>query len=349
MVYSGMLQVKKDKSTDYVDYKNRENLLTVRNLSTYFHIDEGIIKAVDGVSFYLRYGETIGIVGESGSGKSVTALSIMRLIQEPGKIVSGEVIFKGRNLLEYREAEMRRIRGREISMIFQDPMTSLNPVLTIGEQIGEIYEIHERMSRNDIKEKSLGMLKKVGIPLPEERLRQYPFELSGGMRQRVMIAMSLALKPKLLIADEPTTALDVTIQAQILELIRELKREFQTAVIMITHDLGVIAETCERVIVMYGGRIMEEASADDIFNSPMHPYTKGLLACLPRADEKRQKLEPIPGSPPRLLFFNPGCPFAERCVEKLEYCHDKCPSLIEMTNKRLVACWLYDRDNPIQH
>jgi oligopeptide/dipeptide ABC transporter ATP-binding protein len=220
-------------------------------------------------------------------------------------------------------------------------MTSLNPVLTIGAQLGETFKAHERVSRVEIGEKSLGMLKKVGIPLPEERLRQYPFELSGGMRQRVMIAMSLSLRPKLLIADEPTTALDVTIQAQILELVRELKREYKTAVIMITHDLGVIAETCERVVVMYGGMIMEEASVQDIFSNPLHPYTKGLLACLPRTDEKRERLEPIPGAPPQLLFLNPGCPFAERCAEMLERCYENRPSLAKISTGRFVSCWLF--------
>jgi len=318
------------------------HLLEVKNLSTHFSTEEGTVKAVDDVSFYVDNRETIGIVGESGSGKSVTALSILRIITEPGKIVSGKIIFEDRELTSLSESEMRKIRGRDISMIFQDPMTSLNPVLTIGEQLAETYGIHERISKHDALENALTMLKKVGIPLPEERLRQYPFELSGGMRQRVMIAMSLALKPKLLIADEPTTALDVTIQAQILELIRELKREFGSAVILITHDLGVVAENCERVIVMYGGRIMEEGNIKDIFKNPLHPYTKGLLACLPRPDEKREKLDPIPGSPPRLAELNPGCPFEERCTVKLKRCFNDRPLLTSKAERRRVACWIID-------
>jgi len=317
------------------------HLLVVRNLSTHFSSEEGVVKAVDDVSFHVDNGETIGIVGESGSGKSVTALSILRIVPEPGKIVSGKVLFEGRELTLLSESEMRKIRGREISMIFQDPMTSLNPVLTVGEQLAETYGIHEKISKHEAMTSALSMLKKVGIPLPEERLRQYPFELSGGMRQRVMIAMSLSLKPKLLIADEPTTALDVTIQAQILELIRELKREFGSAVILITHDLGVVAENCERVIVMYGGRIMEEGKIKDIFKSALHPYTRGLLACLPRPDEKRERLDPIPGSPPRLAELNPGCPFEERCTVKLERCFNDRPVLTGMAEGHLVACWLY--------
>jgi oligopeptide/dipeptide ABC transporter ATP-binding protein len=318
------------------------HLLVVKNLSTHFSTEEGVVKAVDDVSFYIDHGETLGIVGESGSGKSVTALSILRIVSEPGKIVSGRIIFEDREFTSLSESEMRKIRGCDISMIFQDPMTSLNPVLTIGEQLSETYGIHERISKHDAYANALSMLKKVGIPLPQERLKQYPFELSGGMRQRVMIAMSLSLKPKLLIADEPTTALDVTVQAQILELIRELKREFGSAVILITHDLGVVAENCERVIVMYGGRIMEEGKILDIFGNPLHPYTKGLLACLPRADEKREKLDPIPGSPPRLAQLNPGCPFEERCPVKLDRCFNERPVLISREEGRKVACWLFE-------
>lgn len=320
-----------------------ERLLEVRNLSTYFTAEEGIIKAVDNVTFHLGNGETLGIVGESGSGKSVTALSILRIIQDPpGKIIGGEVIFEGRNLLKLSSAKMRDIRGNQIAMIFQDPMTSLNPVLTIGDQMMETFRIHGRITAKEAREKSVAMLEKVGMPLAEERMRQYPFELSGGMRQRVMIAMGLSLKPKLLIADEPTTALDVTIQAQILELIREMKREFGSAVIMITHDLGVVASTCSRVIVMYGGQIMEEGSVQDIFHDPLHPYTKGLLACLPRADEKRDRLDPIPGSPPGLAELNPGCPFEERCDVKMDHCFENRPALKIHKEQRRVACWLFD-------
>ena len=320
-----------------------EHLLEVRNLSTYFTAEEGIVKAVDNVTFHLGYGETLGIVGESGSGKSVTALSILRIIQDPpGKITGGEVIFEGRNLFKLSGAKMRDIRGNQIAMIFQDPMTSLNPVLTIGDQMMETFRIHSRITAREAREKSVAMLEKVGMSLAEERMRQYPFELSGGMRQRVMIAMALSLRPKLLIADEPTTALDVTIQAQILELIREMKQEFGSAVIMITHDLGVVASTCSRVIVMYGGQIMEEGPVHEIFHDPLHPYTKGLLACLPRPDEKRERLDPIPGSPPGLAELNPGCPFEERCIVKMEQCFENRPALKIYKEQRRVACWLFD-------
>jgi oligopeptide/dipeptide ABC transporter ATP-binding protein len=318
-------------------------LLDIRNLSTQFSSDDGTVKAVDNVSFNLRSGETLGIVGESGSGKSVTALSILRIIQTPpGKITSGEVFFNGKDLLKLSESEMRKIRGSRIAMIFQDPMTSLNPVLTVADQMIETYRVHGRISRKDAWAKSLEMLQKVGIPLPEERMRQYPFELSGGMRQRIMIAMGLSLHPDLLIADEPTTALDVTIQAQILELIKKMKEEFSSAVILITHDLGVVASTCKRVIVMYAGQIMEEASVFDLFKNPKHPYTIGLLACLPRPDEKREVLDPIPGSPPRLTELNPGCPFAERCTERLDHCEMHRPSLKALENNRRIACWLFE-------
>jgi oligopeptide/dipeptide ABC transporter ATP-binding protein len=319
-----------------------EHLLDVKALSTFFHSEEGIVKAVDSISFYIDRGETLGIVGESGSGKSVTALSIMRIIQEPPGKISGKIFFNGQDLLWLNKADIRKIRGSRIGMIFQDPMTSLNPVLTIADQMTETYRIHGRISKKEAWEKSVGMLSKVGIPLPEERMRQYPFELSGGMRQRVMIAMALALKPELLIADEPTTALDVTIQAQILDLIKDLKEELGSSVMMITHDLGVVASTCSRVIVMYGGQIMEEASIRDIFKNPLHPYTKGLLACLPRPDEKRERLNPIPGSPPRLASLNPGCPFEARCPEKLPRCLNDRPSLISPDTGRRVACWLID-------
>lgn len=325
---------------------NRGPLLEVRNLSTHFHAEEGTIKAVDNISFHVDYGETLGLVGESGSGKSVTALSILRIIQEPpGKITNGEVIFEKQDLLKLSKSKMRKIRGNNIAMIFQDPMTSLNPVLTVGDQMIETFRIHNKMSKKEAFDKSVAMLEKVGMPLPDERMRQYPFELSGGMRQRVMIAMGLSLEPKLLIADEPTTALDVTIQAQILDLIREMKQEFGSAVIMITHDLGVVASTCSRVIVMYGGQIMEEASVNNIFKDPCHPYTKGLLACLPRPDEKRERLDPIPGSPPRLAELNPGCPFEARCTEKLSHCYEKRPTLRNIDDKRRVACWLFEDKN----
>lgn len=321
-------------------------LLRIRDLHTEFFLDEGVAKAVDGVDLELRDGETLGIVGESGCGKSVTALSIMRLIPfPPGKIVKGEIFFDGIDLLSLSEAEMRKIRGRSISMIFQEPMTSLDPVFQIGDQISEVLYMHEGLSRKEAWERSVEMLRKVGIPSPEHRVKEYPHQLSGGMRQRVMIAMAMACSPKLMIADEPTTALDVTIQAQILELIARLKEEKSMSVILITHNLGVIAETAQNVAVMYAGRIFEYTSVHAIFTNPKHPYTQGLLRSISRMDEddtRKKKLEPIPGLVPSLLILPRGCKFNDRCKYALEKCDKEEPPLIEIVRGHRVRCWLYE-------
>ncbi len=321
-------------------------LLRIRDLHTEFFLDEGVAKAVDGVDLELRDGETLGIVGESGCGKSVTALSIMRLIPfPPGKIVKGEIFFDGIDLLSLSEAEMRKIRGRSISMIFQEPMTSLDPVFQIGDQISEVLYMHEGLSRKEAWERSVEMLRKVGIPSPEHRVKEYPHQLSGGMRQRVMIAMAMACSPKLMIADEPTTALDVTIQAQILELIARLKEEKSMSVILITHNLGVIAETAQNVAVMYAGRIFEYTSVHAIFTNPKHPYTQGLLRSISRMDEddtRKKKLEPIPGLVPSLLILPRGCKFNDRCKYALEKCDKEEPPLIEIVRRHRVRCWLYE-------
>ncbi len=321
-------------------------LLRIRALHTEFFLDEGVAKAVDGVDLELRDGETLGIVGESGCGKSVTALSIMRLIPfPPGKIVKGEIFFDGIDLLSLSEAEMRKIRGRSISMIFQEPMTSLDPVFQIGDQISEVLYMHEGLSRKEAWERSIEMLRKVGISSPERRVKEYPHQLSGGMRQRVMIAMAMACSPKLMIADEPTTALDVTIQAQILELITRLKEEKSMSVILITHNLGVIAETAQNVAVMYAGRIFEYTSVHAIFTNPKHPYTQGLLRSISRMDEddtRKKKLEPIPGLVPSLLILPRGCKFNDRCKYALEKCDKEEPPLIEIVRRHRVRCWLYE-------
>jgi peptide/nickel transport system ATP-binding protein len=322
-------------------------LLTIRNLHTYFFTDEGVAKAVDGVDLELNEGGTLGVVGESGCGKSVTALSVMRLIPDPpGKITQGEILFAGTNLLDLSEAEMRKIRGRSISMIFQEPMTSLNPVFQIGDQISEVLRLHEGMSRKESWERSVEMLKMVGIPSPERRVQEYPHQLSGGMRQRAMIAMALACSPKLMIADEPTTALDVTIQAQILELMNRLQKEKGMSVILITHNLGVIAETAQRVAVMYAGRIVEYAEVKPIFFNPMHPYTQGLLKSIPRLDEehaRKARLEAIPGLVPSLLELPPGCKFSNRCKYVFEKCGEE-PQLIEAEPGHMVRCWLHEKE-----
>ncbi len=319
-------------------------LLTIRNLSTYFYTDEGVAKAVDGVDLELEEGGTLGVVGESGCGKSVTALSILRLVPDPpGKIVKGEIIFNGTDLLTLSEAQMRKIRGRFISMIFQEPMTSLNPVFQIGDQIAEVLRLHEGLSKKEAWNRSVEMLKLVGIPSPERRVFEYPHQLSGGMRQRAMIAMALACSPKLMIADEPTTALDVTIQAQILELMNRLKKEKGMSVILITHNLGVIAETAKKVAVMYAGRIVEYAEVRPIFATPKHPYTQGLLKSIPRLDEghaRKQKLEAIPGLVPSLLDLPQGCKFSNRCKFVFEKCIEE-PALVETSPGHFSRCWLY--------
>lgn len=300
-------------------------------------------KAVDGVSFDIYEGEVLGIVGESGSGKSVTAYSITRLIPDPpGKIVSGEVIFKGKDLLKLTYEEMKEYRGKEIAMIFQEPMTSLNPVMKIGDQISEVLLKHENLSKEDAFQKSVNMLKLVGIPSPEKRMKEYPHQFSGGMRQRVMIAMALACSPSLLIADEPTTALDVTIQAQILELMIRLKEEGKgSAILLITHNLGVVAETCDRVIVMYGGKIQEIAEVDPLFENPLHPYTIGLLESLPDPDHPKEKLQAIPGIIPHILELPKGCKFATRCPKVFDKCWEIEPELIEKGPGHYVRCHLY--------
>jgi peptide/nickel transport system ATP-binding protein/oligopeptide transport system ATP-binding protein len=318
-------------------------LLKIRNLHTYFYTDDGVAKAVDGVDLELIEGGTLGVVGESGCGKSVTALSIMRLIPDPpGRIVQGKILFGQKDLLSLSEAEMRKIRGRAISMIFQEPMTSLNPVFQIGDQISEVLTLHEGLSKKEAWNRSVEMLKMVGIPAAERRVMEYPHQLSGGMRQRAMIAMALACSPKLMIADEPTTALDVTIQAQILELINRLQQEKRMSVILITHNLGVIAETAQMVAVMYAGRVVEYTDVRILFATPQHPYTQGLLKSIPRVDQgqgRKERLEAIPGLVPSLLDLPPGCKFSNRC----KYVFDKCdnePPLEEITPGHFVRCWL---------
>jgi peptide/nickel transport system ATP-binding protein len=318
-------------------------LLQIRNLRTYFQTEAGTAKAVDGVDFDIFPGEVVGLVGESGSGKSVTALSILRLIPDPpGQIVDGSILFKGRDLLRVSWDEIRAIRGKEISMIFQEPMTSLNPVFTIGMQVMEAVLVHEHVSKKEAFERSVRMLELVGIPDPASRMDDYPQQFSGGMRQRVMIAMALACGPSLLIADEPTTALDVTIQAQILELMLQIKEQRKdAAILLITHNLSVVAETCNRVIVMYGGKIQEVAPVKDLFKNPLHPYTRGLLASLPRVDGEREKrLTTIPGSVPSILNLPVGCKFETRCVERIEKCALIEPQLIESAPGHWVRCHL---------
>ena len=323
-------------------------LLRVNDLETQFHTSDGVVKAVNGVSFHLDEGETLGIVGESGSGKSVTALSIMRLIPiPPGKIVSGEVLYRGEDLLKFGDRRMREIRGKEIAMIFQDPMTSLNPVLTVSKQIGESLKLHMNMGDRAARNRTIELLKLVGIPSAEERVDNYPHQFSGGMRQRVMIAMALSCNPKLLLADEPTTALDVTIQAQILDLIRRLKAEFNMAVIFITHDLGVVAGLCDRVMVMYGGRIMEQTSTLNLYTDPRHPYTLGLLRSVPRLDETRkERLVPIPGMPPDMMNAPAGCPFYPRCTYREPRNREEMPPLLSVAPGHQVACWVDIRTTP---
>jgi peptide/nickel transport system ATP-binding protein len=322
-----------------------ERLLEIKGLKTHFFTEEGVIRAVDGIDLYIDKGETLGVVGESGCGKTVTALSIMKLIaMPPGKIVEGQVVYEGRDLVALPPAQMRKIRGKEISMVFQEPMTSLNPVFTIGEQIAEAIRLHEGLGRRAAMDKTVEMLKIVHIPNPERRVKEYPHQLSGGMRQRVMIAMALSCNPKLLIADEPTTALDVTIQAQILELLNELKAKLGMAVLLITHDMGVIAETAQRVMVMYAGKVVEEAAVKELFKEPLHPYTQGLLRSIPRIDTaatQKKRLEAIPGVVPSLLHLPEGCRFAPRCQFVKPMYTEKEPPLKAVKPGHKVACWLY--------
>jgi oligopeptide/dipeptide ABC transporter ATP-binding protein len=320
-------------------------LLEVRNLKTYFYTDDGVVKAVDGVDFYVRPGEVLGLVGESGCGKSVTSLSIMRLIGMPGKIVEGEIIFEGKDLVKASEEDMIQVRGNRISMIFQQPQTALNPVFKVGNQIAEVLGIHQGMGREAGLARAIELLQMVGIPEPARRAEAYPHELSGGMAQRVMIAMGLACVPQLLIADEPTTALDVTIQAQILDLMRNLRKNIGTAIILITHDLGVVSDICERVAVMYAGQIVEQADVETIFARPLHPYTQGLIGSIPILGKLKERLEVIPGSVPNLVNLPPGCRFASRCRAReehgLEICTRRIPDLLETEQAHKVRCWLY--------
>ena len=318
-------------------------LLNIINLKTHFFSSGRIIRALDGVSFHIEEGEVFGLVGETGCGKSVTALSILRLIPfPPGKIIDGEILFRGRNLLHLKEDEMRSIRGKEISMIFQEPMTSLNPVFRIGDQMMELIMLHQKLDRSRASEKGLEMLERVHIPDADRVMKQYPHQLSGGMRQRVMIAMELSCHPFLLIADEPTTALDVTIQAQILRLIKEMRKELQTSILLITHDLGVIAEMCDRVAVMYAGSIVEEAGVEEIFEEPKHPYTQGLWGAIPRVDQEKEALVVIPGAVPDLSQPPVGCKFHPRCPHRFAPCDQKNPLLFPLSPGHLVSCYLYE-------
>jgi oligopeptide/dipeptide ABC transporter ATP-binding protein len=318
-------------------------LLEVSNLRTSFFTDKGEIKAVDDVSFSIQAGETLALVGESGCGKSVAALSIMRLLSPPGRVVGGTVHFKGQSLLTLPEKEMRRIRGKSIGMVFQEPMTSLNPVMSVGDQIGEVLRIHTTLSDRQIRKEVIGILEKVRISSPESRVDQYPHEMSGGMKQRVMIAMALACNPDLLIADEPTTALDVTIQAQILDLLAALQKDMGMAILLITHNLGVVAQFAQDVIVMYASKIAEQAPVRELFRNPTHPYTRALLKSLPRPGERQIRLEAIPGTVPSPLQYPPGCHFSSRCPEVLEHCASQPPPTIQVGESHKTVCWLYDR------
>lgn len=325
-----------------------DSILEVKNLSTHFFTEDGVVKAVDNVSFSLNKGETLAIVGESGCGKSVTALSIMGLVTSPGKIVNGEILFKGENLLRLPQEAMRNLRGNKISIIFQDPFTCLNPVLTIGEQLTEPLIIHKNIDKKTAFKAAVDILKKVNIPYPEKRIKNYPHELSGGQRQRVMIAMAVLCSPEIIIADEPTTALDVTIQAQILDLMLELKKELDSSIILITHNMGIVAQFCEKVLVMYAGSPVEESPTEGIFAAPKHPYTKALLECLPRLDEKNAAktrahapLHTIKGQPPNLINAPLGCKFAPRCEFAMDICKKEAPFLKNIEKDRRVACHLY--------
>lgn len=317
-----------------------EQILQVKNLHTSFKTESGLVRAVNGVNFNLERGKVLGIVGESGSGKSVTAYSILRILDNPGKITDGEILFHGEDIVKYNGHEINAFRGAKVSIIFQDPMTSLNPVYTIENQLVEAVRLHTSRSRQQAKERALEMLQLVGVNEPQKRLKQYPYQLSGGMRQRVMIAMALACEPDILIADEPTTALDVTIQAQILELMLELKDRLGMSIIMITHDLGVIAEMCDEIIVLYAGRVCERGTAEEIFYNPRHEYTKGLLRSLPKITAKHEVLIPIAGSPIDLLNLPDGCAFASRCEKAMKICLEEQPEEIPINEDHLASCWM---------
>ncbi|MET3697849.1 peptide/nickel transport system ATP-binding protein [Bacillus oleivorans] len=319
-----------------------ETILEVKGLKTHFITDKGPIPAVNGVDFHLKKGEILGIVGESGCGKSVTSLSIMQLVQHPGKIVDGEILFNGENLVTYSEKKMRKIRGNKIGMIFQEPMTSLNPVFKIGNQLVEAILIHNKISKKEARDRAIQFLKLVGLPRADELIDEYPHQLSGGMRQRVMIAMAMVCEPDVLIADEPTTALDVTIQAQILELMKKLNKELNTSIIMITHDLGVVAEMCDRIAVMYSGKVVEEGDTESLFKNPQHPYTKGLIDSVPDVRTKKERLYSIPGNVPTPGSIKKGCHFAPRCAFATEKCREVSPSLIEVGNNHRARCLLHE-------
>jgi oligopeptide/dipeptide ABC transporter ATP-binding protein len=324
---------------------NGDKILDIHDLKTYFYTEDGVVKAVDGVDLHVRRGEVLGLVGESGCGKSVTSFSILRLVGIPGKIVSGEILFEGEDLLRLNDAGMRAIRGNRISMIFQQPTSCLNPVFKVGAQIAEVLDVHQQFSKDEIQDRVVELLQTVGIPEPAKRANCYPHELSGGMAQRVMIAMALACTPELLIADEPTTALDVTIQAQVLDLLTTLRSQTGASIILITHDLGIVAETCERVAVMYAGRIVEETSVETLFANPLHPYTAGLIGSVPVLGQCKERLQVIPGSVPNLIDLPAGCKFAPRCLARLErgleICTREEPPLRPAEARHPVRCWLY--------
>lgn len=320
-----------------------QTILKVNDLQTHFKSDSGTVRAVDGVSFEVVEGETLGVVGESGSGKSVTSLSIMKLLKDtPGKIAGGEILYKGKDLTHLSESEMRKIRGNEIAMIFQEPMTSLNPVFKIGKQLEETIRLHLKLSKKDSRLRAIEILEAVGISRPDKIIHDFPHQLSGGMRQRVMIAMAMACKPKLLIADEPTTALDVTIQAQILDLMKNLNKSEGTAILLITHDLGVVAEMCDRVVVMYAGRAVEESDVRSIFANPKHPYTQGLIASIPKIGERVDRLQSIPGNVPLPTRMPEGCKFAPRCPFAMDICWEKEPEFKKQSGEHAVRCWLHE-------
>ena len=320
------------------------NILEIKNLHTYFYTDSGVIKSVDGVDIELREGTTLGIVGESGSGKSVTALSVMGLLMgTTGKVAEGEILFEGRDLTKLDDEERRKMRGEKISMIFQEPMTSLNPVMKIGDQITECILMHNNISKQEAWDKAVEMLKLTGVPRVERMMKEYPFQLSGGQRQRVMIAMALVCKPKILIADEPTTALDVTIQAQILDLMENLKQKTGTSILFITHDLGVVAEVCDDVVVMYSGRVVEKGDVRSIFANPSHPYTRGLLASIPKLGEYAEELESIPGNAPNPKYMPQGCKFAPRCSCAFDKCREEEPGFYDVGEGHMSRCWLCEK------
>jgi oligopeptide/dipeptide ABC transporter ATP-binding protein len=335
----------KKSMSDRAASTSKKKLLEVKDLKTYFYTDDGVVKAVDGVDFVVEPGEVLGLVGESGCGKSVTSFSIMRLVGAPGKIIEGEIFFEGKDLLKMSETEMTSMRGNRISMVFQQPQTSLNPVFMVADQVAEVLQIHQNLEKKNSWDRAVELLRLVGIPDPERKAKSYPHEMSGGQAQRVMIAMALALNPQLLIADEPTTALDVTIQAQILDLMRDLRTTMGTSVILITHDLGVISEMANRVAVMYAGRIIEQADTLSLFDKPLHPYTQGLIASIPVLGKVLDRLDVIPGNVPNLVNLPPGCRFASRCRSRMQHnlaiCTEKEPDLVEILPKHLVRCWLY--------